>query len=208
MTTTGDITVQGADGNPARLAPGTEGYVLMSNGAGKLPSYRDVGSEYARTDSVVDLTSRQTIGGPKTFTDHITQAAASPRVIVKDTTLTRGQAGDSGDAKFHIVDKNDLTLGELRVYLESDGGTSTCISTASVDSGGNQIYKTGLRHTVHTDGTSEVSLNTTDVVYTPTPSTGSAGKQTINAEWFRNNMQVVSALPSSPTAGVFYFIKE
>ena len=160
------------------------------------------------TSNLVDLTSNQTIAGTKTFTSHIYQQAESPRMIVRDMTLTRGQAGDGGDAKFQVTDKNNLTLGELRVYLESDGGTSTCIGTASVDSSGNQIHKTGLRHTVHTNGTSEVSLTSTDVVYTPTPTIGSGGKQTINAEWFNSKHQVVTSLPSSPTAGVFYFIED
>ena len=40
LTTTGDLIVEGEDGKPTRLAAGTAGYVLTSNGAGQIPSYQ------------------------------------------------------------------------------------------------------------------------------------------------------------------------
>jgi hypothetical protein len=40
MTTAGDIIVGGSSGTPTRLAAGTSGYVLTSNGAGVAPSYQ------------------------------------------------------------------------------------------------------------------------------------------------------------------------
>lgn len=40
MTTAGDLIVEGNDGIPVRLAAGTAGHVLTSNGPGTLPSYQ------------------------------------------------------------------------------------------------------------------------------------------------------------------------
>jgi hypothetical protein len=40
MTTAGDVIYGGASGTPTRLAAGTSGYVLTSNGAGVAPSYQ------------------------------------------------------------------------------------------------------------------------------------------------------------------------
>lgn len=40
MTTTGDLIVQGTDGNPRRLAAAPAGAVLTSNGVGQIPGYK------------------------------------------------------------------------------------------------------------------------------------------------------------------------
>lgn len=48
MTTAGDLIVEGNDGIPVRLAAGTAGHVLTSNGPGTLPSYQL--GVYANTD--------------------------------------------------------------------------------------------------------------------------------------------------------------
>ena len=192
MTTTGDITVQGADGNPARLAPGTEGYVLMSNGAGKLPSYRDVGSEYARTDSVVNLTDNQIINGVKTFT--ASQYAKSNNIDVNTAPES---------TQYRVVtwghDKNNVALGVEHFAHNTDGSLEHLID---------------IRRTIDGTATSSyilVGLTNNGIKYakiSQTPPTADNSTQIATTAWFRNNMQVVTALPSSPTAGVFYFIKE
>jgi hypothetical protein len=48
MTTAGDLIVEGDAGIPVRLAAGTAGHVLTSNGPGTLPSYQL--GVYANTD--------------------------------------------------------------------------------------------------------------------------------------------------------------
>lgn len=49
---------------------------------------------------------------------------------------------------------------------------------------------------------------TIDNLYTGTPSINANDKSVITSEWYNNKHKVVSALPSSPTAGVFYYITE
>jgi large repetitive protein len=49
MTTKGDIIVGDTSGAPVRLAPGTAGQVLTSNGAGAKPTYQDVPSGFGTT---------------------------------------------------------------------------------------------------------------------------------------------------------------
>lgn len=201
MTTTGDITVQGADGNPARLAPGTEGYVLMSNGAGKLPSYRDVGSEYARADSVVDLTSNQTIGGGKTFTDEvILEQGQNDKLFFKDTRVD--VSSETGTDTFNTIifrDKNNFNYANIAVQDEADGGKRLRLLVQNKLTNG-----TTKSEQIWID----VEKNGNVVTYAPTPATNSNTTNIATTAWFRNNMQVVTSLPSSPTAGVFYFIKE
>lgn len=57
------------------------------------------------------------------------------------------------------------------------------------------------------DGTINIS-STNSTITIPTPSISETGDNAINASWFASKMQVVDALPASPTAGVFYFVKE
>lgn len=42
LTNTGDLFALGADGNPTRIASGTSGYALISNGPDVLPTYQKI----------------------------------------------------------------------------------------------------------------------------------------------------------------------
>ena len=154
------------------------------------------------------LTGNNTFSGLNTFTNHITQASASPRIIVKDTTLIRGQAGDGGDAKFQIVDKNNMTLGEIRVYNETNGGTSFAFCGASQNADGNQIYKSGFLLTVNPDGASAVSLGGVDKAYSKTPATADNSTVVATTAYVKAQIQEVTAAPSNPVSGVLYVSPE
>ena len=209
MTTTGDITVQGADGNPARLAPGTEGYVLMSNGAGKLPSYRDVGSEYARADSVVKLTGDQTVTGIKTFTNPIiVQRPASGYYYLKNTDLDILTNPSANQAQYIVWrDKNNKDMSYVSQSINTSGVAELWLTASTYKTDGTRVQ-----------GHIKVAADRNGNVWTvaPTPPTADDSTKVATTAWVNTNtnsklntkFQVVSALPSSPTSGVFYFVKE
>ena len=76
MTTAGDLIVEGDAGIPVRLAAGTAGHVLTSNGPGTLPSYQL--GVYANTD-LSNLTSTgQALFNAKQDVANLVQNLTSP----------------------------------------------------------------------------------------------------------------------------------
>lgn len=139
----------------------------------------DVKALQAADAQNVKLTGNQTIGGGKTF------AGTSPiRLSRNGATYTEVMTTSNGTTRTggfrNISDNHNTTL----MYVTSDDGTQIKGNIGIVFDGTN--------------------------VYTqaPTPPTTDNSVKIATTAFFRNNMQVVTSLPSSPTAGVFYFVKE
>ena len=87
MTSTGDIMVQGTNGNVTRLGAGTAGYVLTSNGPGQLPSYQ-----------TSDLTEYGKLAGNNTWTGTNTFSKTLSRI--------------GGDSYGFIAQNNNINIGQ------------------------------------------------------------------------------------------------
>lgn len=151
MTTIGDITTKGTDGNPTTIKAGSKDYVLTSNGAGQLPSYQKnpIGIyEYSetRTYALNDI---------------------AKVVIENQLKLYLSLIADNvGNAVTDTDSWSEIPLGGLPSQTGQDGKFLTTNGTIA--------------------SWAVVDVNAT----------------------IDQRLQVVEALPSNPTEGVFYFIRE
>ena len=136
--------------------------------------------------NMVTTNTNQTISGVKTFTAN---------------TIVNGGAGNG---TFTI--KNDVT----------DYGTSAVDLVVATTNGKNQFlvhFQEGNKWCAYFDqdpSTKNISFSMAGCasVYAPTPPVNSNGGSVATTAWFNSKMQVVSALPATPDANVFYFIPE
>ena len=154
MTTAGDLIVKGTDGNPTRLAPGTAGTVLTSNGEGKLPSYQ-IGT-YANTDlsnlteeGNKKLTDKQDVANLSQTIDSSTSKYPSNNAV--NTALNEKANTDLSNVTFTSQIKNqianwlipDYTAGvDKGLEFTSDGYYEMRVKQTFTSSGSRLIYIT------------------------------------------------------------------
>ncbi len=113
MTTVGDIIIGGTSGTPERLAAGTSGYVLTSNGAGVAPSYQEF------TGSGLLIADGDGYGLDNDTTNRDTLGSKAVSLEYDDSSGTFGATGD-----------NSLCFGlsTLASGASAISGGTSCIS--------------------------------------------------------------------------------
>lgn len=230
MTTKGDILVSDANGKPVRLEIGAVNYILTANGSNNLPSWsknpigvyiyessrtyslnelvvgsvdgaisiykslanNNVGNALSDTTkwvsilsddaNVVHKTGDETIAGVKTI-----NTSQSQSLITKSNTIDNSVTPTSTLFSNYIDahDINDVLLSRIFTSKLTSGANNICI----------QAWKGNTNYGIHVDSNG--------FTWAPSSITHVAGNIKVSTDF-----QVVSALPSSPTAGVFYFVKE
>lgn len=116
MTTQGDIIYGGASGAPARLAPGTSGNVLQTNGAGAAPTWVTPSGGGGGSSGAFVL-----------LEEHTVSAAAAVNFTTRNVT---GQSGATFQSDFdvyqiEVVSLQPATNGiQMRMQMTSDGGVT------------------------------------------------------------------------------------
>lgn len=135
LTTTGDLIVQNKNGKPDRLASGTAGTVLTSNGIGKVPSWQK---------SPIDI--KQDLTNPSADTIPSTKAVAdeSSRIMsVMDTglakklnvnTTTVGETTDLRTPKLNVG--NSSTVYISGYTINSEDNINGCLLAPMLKSNG------------------------------------------------------------------------
>lgn len=156
-------------------------YFTLNQTSGKW----EISSTY--NDTLVHKTGNETIGGTKTFTAQYLQVK------------TTAGAGGSG---ISIFDSNNKGSSNLEQYYTGGKYYTRLVSrNATADKYG---Y---LQIVAGDDGSMDVNMSV-DSITAPTPAVSSNSTNVATTAWFNNKMRVVSALPSSPDANVFYFVTE
>lgn len=161
--------------------------------------------------NVVDVTSNQTIGGQKVFTN---QVEFHNEGMTWSTSSAAGARDNRFRCKFYQYGLSDevypaaAVFSGIHHYDKNNFEYGTIFSSMSPTG----IVQTNLW--VHTPkGTAatmgiQQDANGNTSTYAPTPATSDNSTQIATTAFVNNKLQVVDSLPSSPTAGVFYFIKE
>ena len=149
----------------------------------KLPDEQDVVHNFGN----------ETISGIKTFTGGSTN---NTEIFLKNLFIDR----DVNPSKvcycsFLIRDKNLKQIANFYCSQNTDGSVTTHMIATGRDGKDSRI---SVRRTT----------NGTTITESPTPPVSDNSTQIATTNWFNQKIQVVSALPSSPNANVYYFIPE
>lgn len=144
--------------------------------------------------NVVHRTGDEDINGKKRFKS--SQGALYARFTGSDSMTA--PSSELYNAAIMCEDKNGKNTGNFRNIFSTNGNITTDMQVCREINGTAKFANMGIR------------MSNTGVVSTtaPTPPTGDNSTQIATTEWFNSKHKVVSALPSSPTAGVFYYITE
>lgn len=189
--------------NIFRNLDGSEGYATLDSS----PATNDSSIKIATTANVdakiaaqaVKLSGNQTIGDIKTFTSVVTRSHEFTGGSAK--TLT--DVDTNGKGSIAIIPYYTGNKIYHRTYAENTTSGKHAYLDVTVDDSG----VAGL-HFGGSSSTFNVNFANATQVTIPTPATSDNSTKAATTAFVNNKFQVVSALPSSPTAGVFYFIKE
>lgn len=135
------------------------------------------------------LTGNNTFSGTNTFYSVYTYLRGKVIDVINAPTT-------QADVGIEFQDKNGTAVGQNHVRTYTNGNISH-----------NMYVK---HHNSNTWAAISIGFNADGSTFTsaPTPAINDNAASIATTAWVNNKHQVVSALPSSPTAGVFYFIKE
>lgn len=158
-------------------------------------------------EEAVKTSGNQTIAGSKTFSSSLTTKTGGSAML--KGVLPNNTVGTNPSSGINVyvagVDNGGKDQSYINFAVTTDGTGQVNIaarSNSSSDRGGS-----GIQIARKLDGTSWTSIGTT-TASAPTPATTDNSTKIATTAFFRNNMQVVEALPSTATNGVFYFVKE
>ena len=109
ITTQGDILYRDGSGL-ARLAAGTSGYFLKTQGSGANPTWAEVTTSVLKVETF-QTTSRQSVSGGSYTTvmsGNYTKLSASSKIVVFLTYGQFGEANGSGTVQFNLGTSSDL----------------------------------------------------------------------------------------------------
>lgn len=142
----------------------------------------------ANNSDVVKLTGNQTVAGEKTFSNNI--FANADIVVNKNVAL----GSNSQTLCLSACTNNNKLASLFQGWAETARNTTGMYAFNS--SGGYE----GVAVSIDENGNK--------ATYAPTPTTTDNSTKIATTAFVNNKFQVVTALPASPTAGVFYFVKE
>ena len=161
----------------------------------------------ANDSAVVKLTGNQTIAGNKDFTSKVKSVSASAsdastgRFIAQSLRYTLGTTPSAVIYnQYQLTDSNGDWTGLFHNIYYTNGRIETAMAVHKQD----KSASTGIA--IGYDNNGNV------YTYAPTPATADNSTKIATTAFVNNklgaNFKVVTALPASPTAGVFYFVKE
>ena len=140
------------------------------------------------TAQAAKLTGNQIINGIKTLTETVVGLGAPINFIAQNNNIEKGVTPAANQyCGYDFRGKTGVRLAYLGIAYISDGRKYLDL----------QKLDTNLTH-----------LNCQLPIKTPTPATTDNSTTAATTAWVNNKHQVVTEKPSSPTAGVFYFIRE
>ena len=147
-------------------------------------------SDPAKSTNVVHRNGDELINGTKTFLAR--QVYIAPTI----NTNVIPSSNVYNDFMVSLDNTSNNQIGYFGNGQEADGDIISRIGASRKKSDGSYIH-TEISVGTRTDGT----------VFTrvPTPALNSNSSDIVNTSWFNKKIQVVSKLPSSPDANVFYF---
>lgn len=160
-------------------------YFTLNQTSGKW----EISSSYNNT--LVHRSGNETITDTKTFSGTINRIFSSIDVTTAPSSNVYGTT-------IQAIDKNNKPIGYFRNLHYTNGNLSTDMQVAREVNGSMTYASIGVF--MAPDGAVSTQA--------PTPSIASNDTNITTTAWFNNKMKVVSALPSSPNANVFYFVTE
>lgn len=152
-------------------------------------------------EEAVKTSGDQTITGRKMFANqpYIYTTGGDCRWWSKTGSYEHGTA-PSHDiyGGYRFLDKNNVEIATCYGKISTNNVSSCHLYIKSPVAGSTSTSSIGI----NCDANGNFYTNA------PTPPTGDNSGQIATTAWVNNKHQVVTALPSSPTTGVFYFIKE
>lgn len=151
-------------------------------------------------ETFVKTTGNQTIEGIKTFTSdtHMQSGDDMSYIVISvnaDNTQQTQEVATMGN--YRVVDKNGKIIGDVRFRRDTNGTvTSSMVARnyTSNASGVNSVISCSV------DKSGNISTAA------PTPAVADNSTKIATTNYVNQKIQLVSALPSSPNANVFYFI--
>ena len=136
LTTTGDLIVQNEDGKPERLASGTAGTVLRSNGIGKVPSWQKLSIEIKQ-----DLTnpSADTVPSTKAVLDESSR-------LKSDINNKVNKSGDRMTGRIDFHNNYDLIWNTTPAAGNKE---RSMVLGNTIDSGGTTVTNLATRKVVN-----------------------------------------------------------
>lgn len=151
-------------------------------------------------ETFVKTSGDQTIDGVKTFTSSVyMQSGNDMAYMVKnidaDNTQQTQEVATAGS--YRTVDKNGKIIGDVRFRRDTNGTSTSSMVARNYTSNANGVSAV-ISCLVDKSGNISTAA--------PTPAVSSNNTQIATTNYVNKKIQLVSALPSSPDANVFYFI--
>lgn len=162
------------------------------NITGKLSNQADLASALnakADDDDVVHLAGEEAITGVKTIATG-SQIAINIKSNKIDNTITPSTAQYTN--RINFKDTNSVVMG--RVFLGKNTAGNHLLAMQAVSDSSSYTLGCYSNGYLIFDG--------------PVPAASDVSNRLTTTQFINNKFQVVSSLPASPTAGVFYFVKE
>lgn len=159
----------------------------------------DSSKKVATTDWAAGLRKSNTFTAANTFTGHVYMNLANDaRIRTYAPNLTQGTAPASTQwAGIDLQDKNGVEMAECICFVDTNNKACAAQWVHSPKAGDNKSTF-GVVTEAYADGTFATRALT--------PGLSSNDTQIVTTNWFNQKVQVVSALPASPNANVFYFV--
>lgn len=147
----------------------------------------------------VTLNSAQTITATKTV--------QNASLAVKSTVTDDEASSISNNIEYGMVinDKNNSRIGNFYGGQLSNGKIRTYMCACRPVNGAVKYQYAEIQQDVNGIGNFNISCSTATA---PTPGVTDNSTKIATTAFVNNKFKVVSALPASPTSGVFYFVKE
>ena len=148
-------------------------------------------SDPNKSTKVVHRSGNETISGTKTFTGGSTN---NTEILLKNLYIDRDVNPSSVRyCSFLIQDKNSKQIANFYCQQTTDGSVITNMIATGRDGKDSRI---SVRR----------ATNCTTITESPTPPVSDNSTQIATTNWFNQKFQVVSTLPASPNANVYYFV--
>lgn len=144
----------------------------------------------ANSSTAVTTDTVQTIAGLKTFSREPRRMSTTIDVNTASTTYIANNG-------WRFEDKNHNVLGYVENAMLTGGSITTALHARNKDG-----YQMNMGIVAPFEGTSGAYATA------PTPPITANGEIIATARWCNTKHQVVSALPASPDANIFYYIPE
>ena len=160
-------------------------------------------SDPAKSTNVVHRNGDEQIGGNKRFTN---------TVLCDSTVLLSSEKNDNQDVTPSAATHGMIFLNKSKTFAAGHDGVNNWIYGLRNTDGANTTGMSARKYINGVERTSYLNCvifaDGNSYAYCPTPAIHFNGTEIITTQWFNQKIQVVSTLPASPNANVYYFIPE